>query len=159
IKAQLINRSDAPPKFEPLLPGESVLEPLLERASDLTRAATALGSSAQPVAQTELRGLLRSMNSYYSNRIEGEHTRPSDIERALHQDYSSDAELARKQRLAVAHIRTEQQCEEALEPRRIDAADSAGSLYSLDTLMWLHAELFGALPPEDLDLADGSLLN
>jgi len=158
MKLQTIKQYDAPHQFEPLLPAESRLEPLLERASDLTRAATALGSSAPSAAQTELRRLLRSMNSYYSNRIEGEHTRPSDIERALHQDYSADAELARKQRLAVAHIDTEQQCEEALESRRIDAVDSTGSLYSLDTLMWLHAELFGALPPEDLRLADGSLL-
>ena len=158
MKPHAIKQYDAPHQFEPLLPAESGLEPLLERASDLTRAATALGSSAPSAAQTELRRLLRSMNSYYSNRIEGEHTRPSDIERALQQDYSSDAELARKQRLAVAHIRTEQQCEEALEARRIGTADAASSLYSLDTLMWLHSELFGALPPEDLRVADGSLL-
>src|SRR4051812_30010887 len=158
MKSQVIKRYDTPHQFEPLLPAESALGPLLERASDLTRAATALGSSAPAAAQAELRGLLRSMNSYYSNRIEGEHTRPSDIERALHQDYSSDAELARKQRLAVAHIRTEQQCEEALELRRADGADSSASLYSLDTLLWLHAELFSAFPPEDLRLADGSRL-
>lgn len=31
----------------------------------------------------------------------GEHTRPSDIERALVQDFSANTDLARKQRLAL----------------------------------------------------------
>jgi len=52
----------------------------------------------------ELRQLLRSMNSYYTNRIEGQHTRPHEIEQALRQDFSSDAKLAARQRLALAHI-------------------------------------------------------
>ena len=42
------------------------------------------------------------MNSYYTNRLEGEHARPSGTERALHEDYSRNAGLARRQRLAVA---------------------------------------------------------
>ena len=75
---------------------------LLEKASDLIRAATSLGASAAPAAAMQLRDLLRSMNSYYTHRIEGEHTRPSDIERALVQDFSANADLARKQRLAAA---------------------------------------------------------
>jgi len=32
------------------------------------------------------------MNCYYSNLIEGHHTHPVDIERALKDDYSSDPE-------------------------------------------------------------------
>ena len=108
MKAQRIERYDAPHQFEPLLPEARAMEPLLERASDLTRAAALLGASAAPPAQRELRLLLRSMNSYYTNRIEGEHTRPSDIERALQNRFSSNAGLARKQGLAVAHIRTEE---------------------------------------------------
>ena len=133
--------------------------PLLERASDLARAATALGTVSGKPAQIELRALLRSMNSYYTNRIEGEHTRPSDIERALQQDFSADAELARKQRLAVAHIRTERGCEAELDGRLIAHGDDVARwLYSTEALVWLHHELFRDLPAEDLRLADGSAM-
>jgi len=83
MKTQTITRYDAPHQFKPLLPSEAMMGPLLEQASDLTRKATALGTASGHAAQHELRKLLRSMNSYYTNRIEGEHTRPSDIERAL----------------------------------------------------------------------------
>jgi Fic family protein len=157
VKSQIIAQYDAPHQFEPLMPGELQLAPLLEKAGDLARQATALHAAAGTAALDELRALLRSMNSYYTNRLEGEHTRPSDIERALQQDFSANADLARKQRLAVAHIRSESVCEQAIGQRL--AADGAGVarwLYSTEALCWLHAELFGALPADDLKLADGS---
>jgi Fic family protein len=156
---QPIAQYDAPHPFEPLLPSAAVMAPLLERAGDLTRAATALGSASGPAAQQELRGLLRSMNSYYSNRIEGEHTRPSDIERALQQDFSANADMARKQRLAVAHVRTEALCEAVLNDKlAADGHSAARWLYSREALAWLHRELFSGLPDADLRLADGSTL-
>lgn len=159
MKAQSIEQYDSPHPFEPLLPAEAQMGPLLERASDLARAATALGSASGRTAQHGLRVLLRSMNSYYTQRIEGEHTRPSDIERALQQDYSANPDLARKQRLAVAHIRTEARCEEELE-RRLAADGEAGArwLYSTEALTWLHRELFRDLPADDLTLSDGTIL-
>ena len=159
MKTQLITRYDSPHQFEPLLPSEALMAPLLEQASDLTRKATALGTASGNAAQHELRKLLRSMNSYYTNRIEGEHTRPSDIERALQQDFSAQADLARKQRLAVAHIRTEAVCEAELDHRRTqgEATDAAARwLYTPEALTWLHAQLFDGLPASDLTLADGS---
>ena len=159
MKPQIITQYDAAHPFEPLLPADSVLGHLLERASDLSRAATALGNTAGQTAQLELRKLLRSMNSYYTHRIEGEHTRPSDIERALQQDFSAQADLARKQRLAVAHIRTEAVCEADLDHRRAqgEEADAAARwLYTPEALTWLHAQLFDGLPATDLTLADGS---
>jgi len=159
MKPQKILQYDAPHQFEPLLPAAAVLAPLLEKAGDLMRQATALGSAPAHAAQVELRRLLRSMNSYYTNRIEGEHTRPSDIERALQQDFSANAELARKQRLAVAHIRTEQACEAELDRRLAAEGDSAARwLYSQQALTWLHGELFRSLPAGDLALSDGSTL-
>jgi Fic family protein len=159
MKPQIIPHYDSPHHFEPLMPAEAALRPLLERASDLTRAATVLGTSSGKAAQLELRALLRSMNSYYSNRMEGEHTRPSDIERALQQDFSGQADLARKQRLAVAHIRAEQLCEAKID-QRVAADGDAGTrwLYTPDALRWLHHELFAGLPAQDLQLADDSQL-
>ncbi len=152
-----IKQYDASHQFEPLLPSEAVTGPLLERASDLTRAATVLGSASGRVAQKELKALLRSMNSYYTNRIECEHTRPSDIERALQQDFSTNRDLARKQRLAVAHIRTEAQCEVLVQGRAApDPLQAARWLYSTEALTWMHQQLFGELQAADLLLSDGS---
>ena len=147
---------DAPHQFEPLLPAGPRLEPLLAKAHDLSRLAAPLAGIRVP---PEMRTLLRSMNSYYTNRIEGEHTRPSDIELALRQDFSSDTDLARRQRLAVAHIHTEERCEAALSQRLAADGDQAARwLYSTDALTWLHGELFQDLSPADLQLADGSAL-
>jgi Fic family protein len=53
---------------------------------------------------TALAGLVRSMNCYYSNLIEGHDTHPIDIERALKKDYSSDPKKRLLQREAEAHI-------------------------------------------------------
>ena len=129
-------------QFEPLLPADARMEPMLAKAHDLSRLATTLAGTRVP---PELRSLLRSMNSYYTNRIEGQHTRPHEIDQALRQDFSKDTVLAAKQHLAVAHIEAEQ----ALE-QRYSGADGARALYSVDAVQDLHRELFGRLPPADL---------
>ena len=136
-----------PHQFEPLMPADARMEPLLARAHDLSRAATRLVGTRVPL---ELRILLRSMNSYYTNRIEGQHTRPHEIEQALRKDFSKDAKLAAKQRLAVAHI----EAEAALE-QRYTGYDGARALYSADAAQVMHQELFGRLPAADLFTDEG----
>ena len=129
-------------QFEPLMPSEARLEPLLSKAHDLSRLATTLAGTRVP---PELRSLLRSMNSYYTNRIEGQHTRPHEIEQALRQNFSQDALLAAKQRLAVAHIEAEIKLE-----TRYQGPDGAQSLYSASAVQDIHQTLFGQLPASDL---------
>ncbi|MEO7108618.1 MAG: Fic family protein, partial [Rhodoferax sp.] len=129
-------------QFEPLLPADARMEPLLAKAHDLSRAASTLAGTSVP---PELRSLLRSMNSYYTNRIEGQHTRPHEIDQALCQDFSKDAVLAAKQRLAIAHIDAELALEE-----RYRGVDGARALYSADAVQDIHRELFGNLPAADL---------
>ena len=158
MKSKKIKQYDAPHLFEPLLPQEHRMGALLEKASDLIREAASLGASAAPGAAVQLRELLRSMNSYYTNRIEGEHTRPSDIERALLKDFSKESDVARRQRLAVSHIQTEVACERLIQAKLDSGETVVPWLYSTQALEWLHLQLFGGLTPEDLTLADGSLL-
>jgi Fic family protein len=158
MKSKKIKQYDAPHLFEPLLPQEHRMGALLEKASDLIREAASLGASAAPGAAVQLRELLRSMNSYYTNRIEGEHTRPSDIERALLKDFSKESDVARRQRLAVSHIQTEITCERLIQAKLDSGETVVPWLYSTQALEWLHLQLFGGLTPEDLTLADGSLL-
>ena len=138
---------DAPHQFEPLLPAPAQQEALLAKAHDLARSATQL--AGLPVAG-ELRGLLRGMNSYYTNRIEGQHTRPLEIEQALARNFSANKELAARQRLAIAHI----DAEAAIELRY--SGESGGrQLYAAAAVRDIHRELFSRLPPEDLVTSEG----
>ncbi len=139
---------DQPHQFEPLLPSSVRQEPLLVKAHDLALSASGLAS--QTLA-AELRGLLRAMNSYYSNRIEGQHTRPLELEQALHKDFSQDAKLAARQRLAIAHIDAEIELE-----ARFSGAAGAGELYSVQAVRDIHRALFSRLPPSDLQTDQGA---
>ncbi len=141
---------DSPHQFEPLMPAAHRMEPLLVKAHELALAATALSGLRAPM---ELRQLLRSMNSYYTNRIEGQHTRPIEIEQALRQDFSSNVQLAAKQRLALAHIEAEAQLE-----RHYQSSSDAAMLYSAEALKDVHSTLFGQLPPDDLVTPQGEPL-
>lgn len=55
-----------------------------------------------------LADLVRTMNCYYSNLIEGHDTHPVDIERALRSDYSNDPRKRDLQLEARAHIAVQQ---------------------------------------------------
>lgn len=143
MNSKIIAHYDSPHQFEPLLPSAARLGPLLEKAGDLSRAAVALGSSTR--VRVELRKLLRSMNSYYTNKLEGEHTRPIDIEYALQARYSTNADLARRQHLAIAHIETEAYCEAAIDQRAQAGENLLPALYSLQSMQWLHRKLFDGL--------------
>lgn len=141
---------DAPHEFEPLLPAPARLEALLAKAHDLSRNATALTGRPSP---PELRALLRAMNSYYTNRIEGQHTRPYELEQALRKDFSGDAKLAARQRLALAHIDSEAE----LETRYAGDA-GARALFSAPAIQDIHRDLFERLPTTDLQTDAGVAL-
>ena len=142
-KSQKFLLYDQPNQMEPLLPSEHRLGALLERAHDLIRKADRLSGWCPAVALPGVRTLLRSMNSYYSNRIEGQHTLPLEIEQALHNDYAQDADKARRQRLALAHMATEAQ----LEARW--SQWNSGQVWSAQTLCDIHQDLFARLPQAD----------
>lgn len=142
-KSQIFPLYDHPAQMEPLLPGEYRLGPLLEQAHDLIRRSDRLAGLCQPGALSGLRRLLRAMNSYYSNKIEGQHTLPLEIEQALRDNYAQDADKARRQRLALAHMATEQQLE-TLSPQW-----AAERVWHPQTVQDIHQDLFARLPPED----------
>lgn len=77
--------------------------------------AAELGGMVHPITRSEIARLLRHINSYYSNRIEGEHTSPSDIEKAVKKVYSNDDSKKRLQMLSVAHIEVQKQIDERFE--------------------------------------------
>ncbi|MBI2311566.1 MAG: Fic family protein [Betaproteobacteria bacterium] len=130
-------------KFQPLYPEDPVLGPLLELAAELVAECHRLGGQAGAPVIHALRPKLRAMNSYYTNKIEGQHTRPADIERALRQDFDADAALAKKQRLAIAHMEVEAQLEQQ------SGATSPRNLFSPALVREIHGLLYGKLPEAD----------
>lgn len=144
---------DDPTRLEPLLPSERAAEGVLGKAHDLRTEAARLAGACQNGVSSELSKLLLSMNSYYSNKIEGEHTRPLDITRALGHDFSSDQNKARLQRLALAHIKSEAWIQEQSWDTK--------ALYSRSALENIHGHLFGQLAASDrmvrMHAPDGSV--
>lgn len=100
------SRGEHASSMEPLLIGESSSHrgKLTDLVVELTAKSTGLSKSLPPAIAQALATLVRSMNCYYSNLIEGHDTHPIDIERALNEDFSSDPKQRDLQLEAKAHI-------------------------------------------------------
>jgi Fic family protein len=126
-----------PSAAEPYLPaeGSAVLEDL---AFKLVREASALAGQLPPPVALQVGELLRSMNCYYSNLIEGHNTHPRDIDKAMAQDYSHDAVRRDLQLEARAHIEVQ---------RLVDLGGAAPApAASRDFIAWAHREFCSRLP-------------
>jgi Fic family protein len=107
---KLEDRGELISLMEPLLIGEGSRHrgALTDLALDLTQKSAGFRRSLPPSLLASLADLVRSMNCYYSNLIEGHDTHPIDIERALKSDYSQDARKRDLQIEARAHITVQQ---------------------------------------------------
>lgn len=94
---------------------------------------------------TALVDIVRAMNCYYSNLIEGHDTHPIDIERAMKNDYSANAEQRNLQLEAKAHIAVQQW---------IDKGGLHGRAVSPDGICEIHKRFGDLLPPELLVVED-----
>jgi len=74
--------------IEPLLPEDR--QDLEDLATDLVAKASTLAGRLHPVMRASVGDLVRSMNCYYSNLIEGRNTLPVDIDRALNNELSNE---------------------------------------------------------------------
>lgn len=101
--------------MEPMLPEESTLSKELEDiALELIEKAHRLGGQLHPIVQLSVGHLVRSMNCYYSNLIEGHDTHPRDIERALVRDFSKQPQQRNLQLEATAHIAVQKMIDEGV---------------------------------------------
>jgi len=87
---------------------------LADLAAQVLAKSSTLSSLLPEAARASMHELLRIINSYYSNMIEGNSTHPIDIERATRRDYSADPAQRNKQIESVAHIDCQRQIEEIL---------------------------------------------
>jgi len=139
-------------QFQPLYPEIHVLGPLQEQAAKLVAECHRLQSLAGVSIARALRPKLRAMNSYYTNKIEGQHTRPADIERAINNEFDADVALAKKQRLAIAHMEVEEMLESELENADLN------DLFNPALICKIHGELYGRLPKEDQITDEGKII-
>jgi Fic family protein len=123
----------------PMVPAEGKPK-LEERAFELTREASAFAGNIPVENQLMMGEMVRSMNCYYSNLIEGHHTHPRDIDTALAKDYSRKPEKRNLQLEAAAHIHLQGLIDEG---RDLRVAPASG-----EYARWLHREFCLHLPPE-----------
>lgn len=131
--------SENPSRIEPARL-EDPTGPIADSIAELAAAAATLGKALHPRTAGNLADLVRIMNTYYSNLIEGHNTRPRDIERALAGELDKDEERRDLQLEAAAHVRVQ---------REVDRMAGEGVLpapASRDFLRWLHREFYSDAP-------------
>lgn len=125
--------------MEPLLPSA---EKLVDPAMALVRAANELGGQLHPTSRESVADLLRTINTYHSNLIEGHNTRPRDIERALAGHLSGSPERRALQLEARAHVEVQRLIEERL------SAEPAPRVTDTEFLLFVHREFYERMPEE-----------
>jgi Fic family protein/adenylate kinase family enzyme len=129
-------------RMMPLLIGEGSprRKAVADRAAELLQRSKKLSAMVPTGLERPLAGVVRAMNSYYSNRIEGHITLPIDIERALKHHYSDDRERRNKQLEARAHIAVQSWIDEGNVP--LDRVTEQ------EILKQIHNQFFSHVPEE-----------
>lgn len=137
---------EKPSEMEPMFPESS--GPLIDMAMEVHGEAAALGGSLHRVTRKSISNLLRHINSYYSNLIEGHHTHPSDIERAVRKEYDTDTKNRALQELSLAHIEVQKEIDQRL------AGETDIDICSSDFICWIHEEFYEQVPVEFKQIRD-----
>jgi Fic family protein len=137
-----VDRGENPSAMEPLVLSEAAghRQALNDLAVELAAASSGFRRSLPPGIVAPLADLVRAMNCYYSNLIEGHRTHPVDIERAMKNEYSGDAEKRNLQLEARAHVAVQ---------RWIDQGGVTGRAMTVEAICEIHRQ-FSALLPEQL---------
>lgn len=133
-------------QMEPLFPAR--IGELEDLAREIVAVSAQLEGRLAPIVLAEIQRLVRVVNSYYSNLIEGHSTHPVDIERAMRNDYSSDQDKRDLQVESRIHIEVQSKIEQRL------LNDPQTNVVSIEFLCWLHHEFY-ELMPERLRWAKG----
>lgn len=137
-------------EMEPMMPAVPSGE-LEDLAIEVIRKSAGISAAVHPVTRRGIVELVRKMNSYYSNLIEGHNTHPVDIDRAMREDFSRDSAKRAKQLESKAHIEVQKCIETHIE-------NNPGTIItSKSFLCWIHKEFYERMPEEYLVVqrADG----
>jgi Fic family protein len=139
---------ETPYRIEPCLL-ESIPIGITDLIANLTTSTTRIVGRLHPRTAASLAELVRIMNCYYSNLIEGHNTKPRDIERALANDLEKN-ELRRNFQIeARAHVRLQQTID------RLYAAGNMPEPASTEFLCMLHREFYRDAPDSMLWIDNG----
>jgi Fic family protein len=139
---------ETPYRIEPCLL-ESIPIGITDLIANLTTSTTRIVGRLHPRTAASLAELVRIMNCYYSNLIEGHNTKPRDIERALANDLEKN-ELRRNFQIeARAHVRLQQTID------RLYAAGNMPEPASTEFLCMLHREFYRDAPESMLWIDNG----
>jgi Fic family protein len=109
---------------------------LVETANQLIQSSRGLGRNLPARTLVDMAAMVRLMNSYYSNRIDGNSTRPRDIKRALAGDFDADPGRRAQQQEHAAHVRLQEEIDQrAAEGTLQDPTDPA-------FIRWLHLSFY-----------------
>jgi Fic family protein len=125
--------------MEPMWPAKPALE---EKAIELLKQSQELSGKLHPITQRRIATLLRLMNSYYSNLIEGNITHPLDLERAQKNDYSAEPRKRSLQLEGKAHIEVQEEFE------AIVRATPDTNICTSQFLSRMHRSFYGKLPED-----------
>lgn len=141
------DRGESTGLMEPMLIGEDAggRGELSDLAVELAARSAGFRKSLPDGVVRALADLVRSMNCYYSNLIEGHDTHPIDIERALKSDYSKDPKKRDLQLEARAHIKVQ---------AWIDGGGIDGRAATAEGLRELHHRFCADLPDDLLWVAN-----
>lgn len=128
-------------QMEPMFPTAKG-EELNNLAVEVIRQSAALGEKLPPQTRKGVVELVRAMNSYYSNLIEGHHTHPAEIERAMARNYSHEPAKRALQVESVAHIDVQRLIEQKLSENPDE------TICSQKFLCWIHQEFYNRIPDE-----------
>lgn len=134
---------ETPQRIEPARI-EEPSEAISDLVAELSAETATLGKALHPDTAANLADLVRVMNSYYSNLIEGHDTRPRDIQRALAGNFDKDKERRNLQIEAAAHVRLQAEIDRLAATGRLSEPASA------DFVRWLHREFYDGASEEML---------
>src|SRR6185437_7750044 len=132
---QLPAIEETPARIEPCLL-DTIHPEIIDLVASLSGAAHSLGARLHPRSAESLAELVRVMNCYYSNLIEGHNTTPREIELALANELDATEERRNLQIEARAHIRLQ---------REVDRLHASGDLpepASASFIRWLHRSFY-----------------
>lgn len=126
-----------------MLPTLPTISPKLEELClEITRRSAALGKGIPLLVTGAISEFMLPVMSYYTNAMEGNPSKLTDIENALNKKISNDAHKRNYQLEHVAHIETQK----AVHKRLFAEPDL--DVTSVAFLRWLHGEFYGRLPAE-----------
>lgn len=124
--------------FAPTIPTDKfgrIYDELLIKAEEVCLVSSSIAGIYHSDVVDAIKGLLRNINSYYSNRIESEGTHPINIEKASKKIFSDDSLEKKMQQLSLAYIETQKNIE-------YEMLKNTYSPYSKEFISMLHRQFY-----------------